>query len=79
MSKREKIVMGIKHTKEKFDSTTKTLLIGAFAFVAALFWNDAVRSAIETFLPPQNNVVYKFTAAIIVTALAIAVTYIVRK
>jgi len=64
---------------EKFKTTMLTLVVSAFGFVAALSWNDAIKSSIETLIPPADSVAYKFLAAIIATAIAVAATYFVSK
>ncbi len=64
---------------EKFRATLLTLVASAFGFVAALFWNDAIRAGIETLLPPEQSVIYKFTAAIFATAIAVAAVYLISK
>lgn len=64
---------------EKFKTTMLTLVVSAFGFVAALSWNDAIKSSIETLIPPANSVVYKFLAAIIATTIAVAATYFISK
>jgi signal transduction histidine kinase len=53
-----------------------TSLISAFGFVLALFWNDAVRSAIEQIVPQGGTVSAKFAAAIIVTIIIAIIIYI---
>ena len=64
---------------EKFKTTMLTLVVSAFGFVAALSWNDAIKSSIETLIPPADSVAYQFLAAIIATAIAVAATYFVSK
>ncbi|HLE07692.1 MAG TPA: DUF5654 family protein [archaeon] len=64
---------------EKFKTTLITLVISAFGFVAALSWNDAIKSGIETLLPPENSIGYKFLAAIVATAIAVSVVYFISK
>ena len=56
-----------------------TLVAGAFAFVAAFFWNDAIKSWIEAVVPPGDSLIYKFYVAIIVTIIAAIVLYFISK
>jgi len=53
-----------------------TSIISALAFVLALFWNDAVKSAIEQIIPSGDTLTAKFAAAIIVTIIVVIVIYI---
>ncbi len=53
-----------------------TSLISAFGFVLALFWNDAVRSAIEQIVPQGDTLAAKFAAAIIVTIIVVIIIYL---
>jgi uncharacterized membrane protein (DUF106 family) len=54
-------------------------IMTALAFVAGLFWNDAIRTAIETIIPPSDKLSAKFMAAVIVTILVIIIGYILIK
>jgi len=47
-----------------------TLMLGGFSFVAALAWNEAVKSLFDTFLP-KNTLVAKFLYAIFVTVIIV--------
>ncbi len=69
----------IRKFSEKFRATLLTLVASAFGFVAALFWNDAIRAGIETLLPPAQSLSYKFTAAIFATAISVIVIYLLSK
>jgi len=64
------------HAKE-FDivAIMTTAIVTALAFVVGLFWNDAIRSAIEFLLPAQDAVWGKFAAAIVVTVAVAVVIY----
>jgi len=52
-----------------------TALLTALSFVVGLFWNDAIRSGIETVIPFQERITAKFMAAFIVTILAVFAAY----
>ena len=56
-----------------------TSIISALGFVLALFWNDAVRSAIEQILPKSDTVAAKFAAAAIVTVVVVVAIYVILK
>lgn len=55
-----------------------TLIISALGLVAALSWNDAIKTAIAT-LFPENDLVYKFYVAVIVTIMAVVITYFLSR
>ena len=53
-----------------------TSITSALGFVVALFWNDAIRSAIEKFVPQGQDVPAKFASAITVTVIVVLVIYL---
>ena len=62
-----------------FQENFITLIVSALGLVAALTWNDAVKTTIETLIPSQANLAYKYYAAIIVTIIAVTITYFLSK
>lgn len=54
-----------------------TSIISALALVVGLFWNEAIKAAIEQIVPQGEGLFYKFLAAIIVTIVVVMVIYIV--
>lgn len=56
-----------------------TLIISALGLVAALSWNDAIKTTIDTFFPTIGNVMYKYYVAIIVTIVSVVITYFLSK
>ncbi len=73
--------MGIDENIKKadFKGAFTTAMLTAMAFVAGLFWNDAIRSAIETVIPPSDKLGAKFIAAVIVTVMVVIIGYIMIK
>ncbi|MEM5869613.1 MAG: DUF5654 family protein [Candidatus Aenigmatarchaeota archaeon] len=75
--------IAIKNELRKFRKVFKenliTLLISSFTLVAALSWNEAIRSAITTFLPSQSEVYYKFYVALAISFITVFLTYILSK
>lgn len=67
---KRKITRGIR----KFETTVATAIAASFAFVMALAWHDAIKSAVDEFLSIFGVVgtgyLYKIYAAIIVTIVA---------
>ena len=58
----------------KFENQLNTLLISAFGLVAALSWNEAIQSLIQTFIPVGSEWPYKILNAVIITLIAVLVT-----
>ena len=54
-----------------------TSIVSALALVVGLFWNDAIKSAIEQLLPQGQGLFYKFLAAVMVTVVVVIIIYIV--
>ena len=56
-----------------------TLIVSAMGLVAALSWNDAIKSAIAALFPTESDVVYKFYVAVTVTIIAVVITYFLSR
>ena len=65
-------------TKQLMDLRTLLLtsITSALAFVVGLFWNDAIKSAIEQLVPQGQGLAAKFISAIIVTIIVVIVVYL---
>jgi len=63
---------------ERFDikNTFITVILSAIGFLTALTWRDAIKDTIDTVLPAGEGLYYKYLAAIVVTMIAVAVTFI---
>jgi hypothetical protein len=70
----KKIKNEIKETNRKIKEKTLTLILSGFEFVAALAWNEAIKSLFETFFPKESMLIGKFIYAIIVTIIAVIVS-----
>jgi len=81
--KQQKRNMIINHEVSKFTKAFRenfaTLIISALGLVAALSWNDAIKTAIDTLFPTTGNLIYKFYVAIIVTVISVVITYFISK
>jgi len=81
--KQQKRNLIINHEVSKFTKAFRenfaTLIISALGLVAALSWNDAIKSAINTFFPAESGLIYKFYVAITVTAISVIITYFISK
>lgn len=56
-----------------------TLATSAFGLVAALAWNDAIKAFFEVYFPSQDQLFAKIWYALIVTTLAVTITYYLGK
>jgi uncharacterized membrane protein len=74
--------------REKLEEAAKKLdirglfisaIVTALALVVGLFWNDAIRSAIEQVIPTGEKVYYKFVAAIVVTIVVVVISYLLYR
>jgi len=81
--KHQKRSLIINHEFTKFTKAFRenfaTLIISALGLVAALSWNDAIKSAIDTLFPTVGNLIYKFYVAIIVTIISVVITFFISK
>lgn len=55
--------------------TFSMLLTSAFGLVAALAWNEVVKDAIERYIAPGEGLKSKLIYALLVTLLAIVISY----
>jgi len=68
-----------KSLRSEFLKTMTQLATAAFGFVAALAWNEAVKAAIDKFIEPGGGLRSKIYYAIVVTVIAVVVTYFLGK
>jgi len=77
---REKIKNGAEEIKKEVRQRVMGYMLAAFGLVAALAWNDAIRSFIEYFFPiNKNTVLIKFVYAIIITFIVVMVSVYLTK
>jgi len=74
-----KIKNGIEEVKREFKEKTITLILGGFGLVAALAWNEAIKTLFETIFPKKNELIGKFIYAIIVTIIVVIVSLKLKK
>lgn len=70
---------GSKETGLNFKEQIVILVTGAFAFTAALFWNNAIKDSINHFIPAADSWYGEITVALLVTVIAVIATYILTK
>ncbi len=65
--------------QQEFRERLSSYMVAALSLVAGLAWNDAVKTAIETFLPGQNSntIQAKFLYAVVVTIVIVLITIVV--
>ena len=74
-----KIKNEIKKINEEIKEKTLTFILGGFGLVAALAWNEAIKTLFETFFPKENALIGKFIYAIILTIIVVLVSLQFRK
>ncbi|MFH1256764.1 MAG: DUF5654 family protein [Candidatus Diapherotrites archaeon] len=60
-----------------FGGIVKTSLVTAFTIAVALIWKDFIVEVIALLVPPGEEVLYKFIAAVLSTAAVIIAIYLV--
>ena len=65
--------------QREFRKQLATLVTAAFGFVAALFWNTAIKDAINAFIPPAQTWVGETLVAIFVTFIAVLAIWLVSR
>jgi hypothetical protein len=75
----KKVKNEVEKVKREFKEKTLTLILGGFGVVAALAWNEAIKSLFETLLPKSSALIGKFIYAIIVTGIVVFVSYLLKK
>lgn len=68
-----------KGLRSEFLKTMTQFITAAFAFVAALAWNDTIKSIIDRFVEPGSGLRSKIYYSVIVTVIAVFVTYYLGK
>ncbi|MEI8143043.1 MAG: DUF5654 family protein [Candidatus Berkelbacteria bacterium] len=69
-----------KSIREELIKSMLSLSTAGFGLVAALVWNDAIQTFLKEIIPlGSNGLVSKLIYALIVTTIAVAVTYFLGK
>jgi formate/nitrite transporter FocA (FNT family) len=69
-----RIKNGVEEVKKELKAKTITLILGGFGLVAALAWNEAIKTLFETLFPKKSELVGKFIYAAIVTIIVVLVS-----
>lgn len=79
MAKKEKLTKAERSFREELFNQMLTLSTSGFGLVAALAWNEAIQSLVRDYIqyyfPDSYGVISKFIYALIITFLAVFITY----
>ncbi len=75
----EKITDVAKEISNELSDKIVTFMVASLGFVAALFWQDAIKDTISTFIPASGIWQYKLFAALLVTFFAVTTIYILTR
>jgi len=56
-----------------------TMILSSFGFLVALNWRDAIKETIDLFVPTGEGLTYTYLAAVLVTIIAVVVTFVLVK
>lgn len=66
-------------TRKTFVEKMVTLILGGFGLVAALAWNEAIKSLFDTLFKKTGTLVGKFAYATLITAIVVIVSLRLKK
>lgn len=69
----------IKEAERELREKTITLILGGFGLVAALAWNEAIKSLFETFFQQSDQLIGQFIYAFAITLIVVIVSMRLRK
>jgi ABC-type Mn2+/Zn2+ transport system permease subunit len=75
----QRIQKEIKETQKEFKEKSITLIIAGFGVVAALAWNEAIKSFFDNYLPKSSGLIGKFFYAIIITLIVVVFSRYLEK
>ena len=70
---------GFEEHAEKMDikSIVITMILSSLGFLLALAYRDAIQQTIDLFVPKGEGLFYTWLAAIVITFIAVAITFVV--
>jgi uncharacterized protein DUF5654 len=71
---KKNLAAGFHQTNKQVFLQAFTLINSAFALVAALAWNEAIKAFIDRFFPSGSGLYSRFAYALIITAFVVIVT-----
>jgi uncharacterized membrane protein len=78
-SRGRRTIRKVRKTSTAVQKKTITLILGGFGLVAALAWNEAIKSLFETLFKNKGSLIGKFTYAAIVTMIVVIVSMQMQK
>jgi len=75
----QKLKKEVEQTKKAFRERLITLVMGGFSLVAALAWNEAIKSLVDTYFKESSGLIGKFVYALIITAVVVIVSIRLEK
>jgi len=75
----QKFKREVEQTKKALTQKTTALIIGGFSFVAALAWNEAIKSLFDNYFKESKGLIGKFVYALIITAAVVIVSIRLEK
>lgn len=80
MDIKSRIKNGSQEIRKEILQRTSGYILAAFGLVAALAWNDAIKSLIEYFFPlDKNTVLIKFIYAVLITFIVVIISVYLAK
>jgi uncharacterized membrane protein len=73
-SKRKKAIRKARKTSIAIQEKSITLIMGGFGLVAALAWNEAIKSLFENLFKDKGSIISKFVYATIITVIVVIVS-----
>ena len=65
--------------KQDINQVIKTMTVTAFTIATAFIWKDVILDTIDAFVPPGEDLFYKFIVAVIATIMVLIAVYVLLK
>jgi len=75
----KRIKNGARDVQKEFRERVATLILGVFGLVAALAWNEAIKTFFEIVFPQRSALIGKFVYAVVVTIIVVLLSLQLRK
>jgi uncharacterized membrane protein len=75
----KKHLQNINKTRLKIQEKTITLILGGFGLVAALAWNEAIKSLFEEMFEKRGTLISKFFYAFLITIIVVIISIQLQK
>ena len=78
-TRRKRTAKKVRKTSAAIQEKTITLILGGFALVAALAWNEAIKTLFETIFKNKATLISKFSYALIITIIVVIISLQLQK